>query len=138
MKHWIAILVVIAVVIIVSALLIEEVLDDPIGAAARRWLAEPGYVAAIAVVVVLGVDVFVPIPSSLVMILSGALFGVGGGALLSLVGSLSGNLLGFELSRRYGAALAAAARRRAAARKHGGRVRALRRPLRSSCRVPSR
>jgi uncharacterized membrane protein YdjX (TVP38/TMEM64 family) len=107
MKHWSTILVAIAALIIVSALLVEQVFNDPSGGAAERLLAEPGVTAAVAVVVILGIDVFVPIPSSLVMILSGAVFGVGAGATLSLVGSLSGNVLGYELARRYGAGLAA-------------------------------
>jgi uncharacterized membrane protein YdjX (TVP38/TMEM64 family) len=54
------------------------------------------------VVTLLAVDLFLPVPSSVVMILSGAAFGVTGGAALSLVGSIGGEWLGFELVRRYG------------------------------------
>ena len=43
-----------------------------------------------------------PIPSSLVMVLSGAAFGVAWGSLVALVGSISGEWIGFELVRRYG------------------------------------
>jgi uncharacterized membrane protein YdjX (TVP38/TMEM64 family) len=44
---------------------------------------------------------FLPIPSSLIMVLSGAAFGVMWGSMLSLVGSVGGEWLGFELVRRY-------------------------------------
>lgn len=106
MRHWVAILIMIAAIIIASALLVEGAFGDPVASAARRLMAKPGAVAALAVVGILCVDIFVPIPSSLVMISSGAVFGVGPGALLSLIGSLSGNVLGFELARRYGRGLA--------------------------------
>jgi len=102
MKRWPLILLLIATFVIASALLVEGPLNDPIGAAVERLLAEPGPVAALSIVVILVVDVFIPIPSSVVMIVSGVLFGVIGGAVLSLVGSLGGNLLGFELARRHG------------------------------------
>lgn len=45
------------------------------------------------------VDVVLPVPSSVVMIVNGALFGLVGGALLSLVGSLGGSALGYLLGR---------------------------------------
>jgi uncharacterized membrane protein YdjX (TVP38/TMEM64 family) len=45
-------------------------------------------------------DVFVPVPSSVVMIANGALFGVTGGTLLSLAGSLGAAALGFFVGRR--------------------------------------
>src|SRR6185369_9601682 len=57
---------------------------------------------AIAVVTLLAADLFLPIPSSVIMVLSGAVFGVLWGGLLSLVGSIGGEWLGFELVRRYG------------------------------------
>ncbi|MEA2488918.1 MAG: hypothetical protein QOH21_710 [Acidobacteriota bacterium] len=44
-------------------------------------------------------DVFLPIPSSLVMTLHGALFGVAGGAALSLLGSTLSALTGFAVGR---------------------------------------
>jgi uncharacterized membrane protein YdjX (TVP38/TMEM64 family) len=43
-----------------------------------------------------------PIPSSIVMVLAGAVFGTVTGAALSLAGSLGCSVLGFELTRRYG------------------------------------
>jgi uncharacterized membrane protein YdjX (TVP38/TMEM64 family) len=45
-------------------------------------------------------DVFLPVPSSMVMIANGALFGVTGGTALSLAGSLGASALAFFLGRR--------------------------------------
>jgi uncharacterized membrane protein YdjX (TVP38/TMEM64 family) len=45
------------------------------------------------------IDVVLPVPSSVVMIVNGALFGILGGALLSLTGGLGASLLGYILGR---------------------------------------
>lgn len=50
----------------------------------------------------LAADVFLPVPSSLIMILSGAAFGVWWGSLFAFAGSIGGEWLGFEMARRYG------------------------------------
>ncbi|HEY0712083.1 MAG TPA: VTT domain-containing protein [Polyangia bacterium] len=47
-------------------------------------------------------DVFLPVPSSLLMVANGALFGLVAGAGLSLAGSLGATLLGFFIGRRSG------------------------------------
>jgi uncharacterized membrane protein YdjX (TVP38/TMEM64 family) len=44
-------------------------------------------------------DVVLPVPSSLVMVAHGTLFGVAGGALLSLLGSVASALVAFALGR---------------------------------------
>lgn len=46
------------------------------------------------------VDVVLPVPSSLVMTLHGALFGIVAGTLLSLAGSLGAALIGYAIGRR--------------------------------------
>jgi uncharacterized membrane protein YdjX (TVP38/TMEM64 family) len=92
----------VAAVVIGSKLLIENVAGINLEAMASDWIAHAGRGSAATVVVLLSADLFLPIPSSLVMILSGAAFGVWWGALLSLVGSIGGEWLGFELVRRYG------------------------------------
>lgn len=56
-------------------------------------------VAAVAGVFLLVADVFLPVPSILVMVANGALFGVFWGTLLSLVGSLGAALTGFAVGR---------------------------------------
>ena len=73
-------------------------LEDPTG-----WLNQRGgAVAAVAGVGLLIADVFLPVPSSLVMIAHGALFGVWIGTALSLAGSVGATLFGFALGRRGG------------------------------------
>ncbi len=47
-------------------------------------------------------DVLIPVPSSLVMVANGALFGIALGALLSLLGSVGAAAVGFALGRRGG------------------------------------
>jgi uncharacterized membrane protein YdjX (TVP38/TMEM64 family) len=55
--------------------------------------------AAIAGVLLLIADVFLPVPSILVMVANGALFGVAGGSLLSLAGCVGAALMGFAVGR---------------------------------------
>ena len=67
------------------------------------WMSqEAGPLAAAVGMGLLIADVLLPVPSSLVMIAHGALFGVGVGTALSLVGSLGAAAFGFSLGRRGG------------------------------------
>ena len=83
-------------------LLIENVLGLSIEGWLRAELAHAGPGAAAAVIGLLIADIALPVPSSLVMVLSGAAFGTAGGTVVALVGSIGGEWLGFELARRYG------------------------------------
>lgn len=102
MRRWTALIGGVAAAIILSKLLIENVLGIQLGPLVTSWIAHPGAGSAVTVVTLLAADLFLPIPSSLVMVLSGAAFGVLWGSLLSFVGSVGGEWLGFELVRRYG------------------------------------
>ena len=66
------------------------------------WMKHGGVLAAALGVGLLIADVFLPVPSSLVMVAHGALFGVVIGTLLSLLGSVGAALLGFAVGRRGG------------------------------------
>jgi len=88
--------------IILSKLLIENVMGLSLDAIATAWLSRAGAGTALTVVALLAADLFLPIPSSIVMVLSGAAFGAFWGGLLSLIGSVGGEWLGFELVRHYG------------------------------------
>jgi uncharacterized membrane protein YdjX (TVP38/TMEM64 family) len=88
--------------VIALKLLVENVLGVDMTPMVEAWVLRPGTSSALTVVILLAADVFLPVPSSLIMILSGAVFGVVWGSLLSLVGSIGGEWLGFELARRYG------------------------------------
>lgn len=70
------------------------ILHDP-----SSWLEQGGTLAAVVGVGLLTVDVFLPVPSSVVMLLHGALFGVWLGMLLSLAGSMGAAVVGFALGR---------------------------------------
>ncbi|MBS1818136.1 MAG: TVP38/TMEM64 family protein [Acidobacteria bacterium] len=102
MKRVLLLIAIVAAMVIGSKLLIENALGLTLGDAAQAWLSRAGTGSGLAIVALLGADLFLPIPSSLVMILSGAAFGVAGGSLLAFVGSVGGEWLGFELVRRYG------------------------------------
>jgi uncharacterized membrane protein YdjX (TVP38/TMEM64 family) len=69
------------------------------------WMQHGGVLAASLGVALLIADVLLPVPSSLVMVAHGALFGVVGGTLLSLLGSLGAALFGFAIGRRGGTLL---------------------------------
>jgi len=97
----------VAVAIIASKLLLENVLGVRLEPLLEAWIVHAGAGSAVTVLALLGADLFLPIPSSLVMVLSGAAFGVWWGSALSLVGSIGGEWLGFELVRRYGRRAAA-------------------------------
>lgn len=92
----------VAAAIVLSKLLIENVMGLSIDALATAWLSHAGPGTAATVVALLAADLFLPIPSSIVMVLSGAAFGVLWGSVLALVGSVGGEWLGFELVRHYG------------------------------------
>lgn len=98
----IALVAIVAGFVIGSKLLVENVFGVDLEPWARSWMAGAGAAGAVTVVGLLAADVFLPIPSSLVMILSGAAFGVWWGSLLAFAGSIGGEWLGFELARRYG------------------------------------
>ena len=59
------------------------------------------------------VDAVLPVPSSLVMIVHGALFGIVGGAIISLLGSLCAAMLGFAIGRAGGRIITAKDREQA-------------------------
>src|ERR1051325_10896407 len=63
-----------------------EALGVPLLVEPTPWLNRGGALAAILGVGLLIADVLLPVPSSLVMVAHGALFGVIGGTLLSLAG----------------------------------------------------
>ena len=73
---------------LLALFLIVEALDVPLLMDPTPWLERGGPVAALVGVLLLTVDVLLPGPLNVVMLANGALFGVAGGTLLSLVGSM--------------------------------------------------
>src|SRR5215510_12446766 len=82
--------------------LIVEALGVPLLSDPTPWMKHGGVVAAALGVGLLIADVVLPVPSSLVMVAHGALFGVVIGTLLSLSGSIGAALFGFAIGRRGG------------------------------------
>src|SRR3954468_1580895 len=86
--------------------LLVEALGVPLLTDPSPYLEDGGMFAALVGVGLLVVDVTLPVPSSLVMVAHGALFGVAVGTLLSLTGSTGAALVGFAVGRRGGPPLA--------------------------------
>ena len=105
MRKTIALIAIVAAFVIGSKLLLENLLGISLEPFARTWMANAGTTGAAAVIGLLAVDIFIPVPSSVVMVLSGAAFGVLWGSVLAFIGSIGGEWLGFELARKYGTSL---------------------------------
>ena len=107
MRHYL--LAALAVMVFFLALfLIGEALGIPILEDPTPWLQQAGWWAGVVGVVLLMADVLLPVPSNLVMIAHGALFGVLVGTLLSLLGSMLAAVASFWIGRRGGRLLALA------------------------------
>ncbi|MFN8635532.1 MAG: VTT domain-containing protein [Chloroflexota bacterium] len=78
-------------------------LEDP-----TPWLERAGWLSAAIGVSLLAADVLLPIPSNVIMIAHGALFGTVVGTVLSLLGSMLAAGAGFWIGRRGGPLLALA------------------------------
>lgn len=102
MKRTLWLIVGVAATVIASKLLVENVVGIDLDGLVTGWMANAGAGSAVVLVALLAADLFLPVPSSLIMVLSGAAFGVVWGSVFSLVGSIGGEWLGFELARRYG------------------------------------
>ncbi len=82
--------------------IVVEALGVPLLTDPTPWMGRGGVAAAAAGVGLLVADVLLPVPSSLVMVAHGALFGVAVGTILSLTGSVGATLFGFAIGRRGG------------------------------------
>src|SRR6266576_6438284 len=82
-----------------------QALGIPLLADPTPWMKHGGVIAASVGVGLLIADVLLPVPSSLVMVAHGALFGVVMGTFLSLLGSVGAALFGFAIGRRGGIVL---------------------------------
>jgi 3-dehydroquinate synthase len=83
-----------------AAFLLAEAVGVPLLTDPSPWLRRGGPLAAVLGVALLVVDVFLPVPSSVIMVSHGAMFGVILGALLSTLGSHGAACLGFAVGRR--------------------------------------
>ena len=96
----------IALIVLFTILfVIVEALGVPLLSDPTPWMKHGGVLAACIGVGLLIADVVLPVPSSIVMVAHGALFGVWWGTMLSLVGSVGAATFGFAIGRRGGALL---------------------------------
>lgn len=104
MKRYLLIVVALIVCFTVVFFIVEAMgvplLTDP-----TPWMKHGGVLAASLGVGLLIADVVLPVPSSIVMVAHGALFGVLWGTVLSLIGSTGAAVFGFAIGRRGGKAL---------------------------------
>ena len=102
MRHYVAVVAVMLVFFLAIFALVEAagipLLTDPTD---QLTGAGPAVAAAVGFGLLV-VDVVLPVPSSVIMLLNGALFGVVIGTLISLAGSLGAALVGFAIGRRGG------------------------------------
>lgn len=99
MKTYAIVAGIIATLVLISFLIVE-VLGIPILVDPTDQLNGGGIGAAMLGGGLLLADVFIPVPSSVIMIAHGAVFGVLGGTLLSLVASVSGAMIGWWVGYR--------------------------------------
>jgi uncharacterized membrane protein YdjX (TVP38/TMEM64 family) len=102
-RYWLTVVVLIACFTIFFV--IVEALGVPLLSDPTPWMRHGGVVAACVGVGLLIADVVLPVPSSIVMVAHGALFGVLWGTMLSLLGSVGAAVFGFAIGRRGGALL---------------------------------
>ncbi len=102
MKRPALLMLAIAAMVIASKVLVENVFGVDLEPFVTSWLEAPGAGGVALIVGLLAADVFLPVPSSIIMVLSGAAFGVFWGSAFALAGSVIGEWLGFELVRRLG------------------------------------
>jgi uncharacterized membrane protein YdjX (TVP38/TMEM64 family) len=96
-------LIVVALIVCFTVIfLIAEALGVPLLSDPMPWMKHGGLLAASLGVGLLIADVVLPVPSSLVMVAHGALFGVVQGTILSLLGSVGAAMFGFAIGRRGG------------------------------------
>lgn len=96
-RYWLV--VTLWLLLFLSMFLVVEQLKPPLLTDPYRTMNARSGTAALAGIGLLIVDVILPIPSSLVMVANGALFGIALGTFLSLIGSLGAALVGFAIGR---------------------------------------
>lgn len=105
MKRYVALMAGIAGIFLLAYVAVQAfrvpVLHDP-----APVMETAGLAAALVGLTLLAADVLIPVPSSLVMVAHGAIFGMAAGALLSLLGRAGSFLVGYLVGRRFSAAAA--------------------------------
>ena len=99
-------LLVLAMIVILGALFaVVEALGVPLLTDPSPWLERGGWAAVVVGTGLLIVDVVLPVPSSVIMVANGAIFGIVLGSILSVIGSVGAAMVGFLIGRRGGSLL---------------------------------
>jgi uncharacterized membrane protein YdjX (TVP38/TMEM64 family) len=101
LRHYL-IAVAVVLTVFLALFLIGEAAGIPLLEDPTPWLQHAGWLAAALGVSLLAADVILPVPSNIVMIAHGALFGTVVGSLLSLLGTMLASAAGFWIGRRGG------------------------------------
>jgi uncharacterized membrane protein YdjX (TVP38/TMEM64 family) len=96
-RYWIAVSVISLLFLILFG--VAEIAEVPLLTDPSVLLKSGGILPAVIGVLLLIADVWLPVPSSVIMTANGALFGILIGTMLSLVGSLGATLVGFGMGR---------------------------------------
>jgi len=96
-RYWIAVLVI--SLFFLSLFGVAEIYKIPLLTDPSEWLNSRGILPAAIGVLLLVADIWLPVPSSIIMTANGALFGVLIGTALSIIGSLGASLVGFGIGR---------------------------------------
>ena len=88
--------------VLLAGFLVAEAVDFPLLADPTARLTRGGVLGAIFAVALLTVDAVLPVPASLVMVASGALYGTLTGILLALLGRVLMALAGYAIGKRGG------------------------------------
>ena len=96
-RYWITVLVISSSFLLLFG--VAEIYKVPLLTDPSGWLNSGGVLPAVIGVLLLVADIWLPVPSSIIMTANGALFGVFIGTLLSIIGSLGASLVGFGMGR---------------------------------------
>lgn len=96
-RYWITILVISSFFLLLFG--VAEIYKIPLLTDPSEWLNSGGVLPATIGVLLLVADIWLPVPSSIIMTANGALFGILIGTALSIIGSLGASLVGFSMGR---------------------------------------
>jgi len=96
-RYWLSVLMISSFFLLLFG--VAEICKIPLLTDPSVWLKSPGILPAAIGVLLLVADIWLPVPSSIIMTANGTLFGVLLGATLSVIGSLGASLIGFGMGR---------------------------------------
>lgn len=96
-RYWLTVLIISSFFLLLFG--VAEICKIPLLTDPTAWLKSPGILPAAIGVLLLVADIWLPVPSSIIMTANGTLFGVLLGATLSIIGSLGAALVGFGMGR---------------------------------------